>query len=355
MDFFSKKTCKENLNTNFTVDIKIPWVEKYRPKNSEEILLEPFIKQKIEKILETKSIPNMIITGEPGTGKTSTILFLAKQIYGDKYLENVLELNASDDRGLSIINNTIHPFCKKKTSCANDVNITSKYPSHKLVILDEADSITPKAQNLLSNIISEFRKTTRIVFICNDCTQIIESIQSRCMIIKYPRINSDNLYHKIEYICKKELIPYTQNGINTLLFVSDQDIRQSINNLECIYYSFGKLDDKTIYKLVDKPKPYYINEILSNCISNNYIETINIVKNLYYKGYTPNDILLTFMKYLFENNDELNTIKLKEDTKLKIYEIISLSYIRVNGGIDTLLQLCGCISKIFLYLQNEKN
>jgi DNA polymerase III delta prime subunit len=84
------------------------------------------------------------------------------------------------------------------------------------------------------------------------------------------------------------------------------------------------------------------------------MKTMEIVKNLYDKGYTQNDILLTFMKYLFENNDEINKINLKEETKLKIYEIISLSYIRVNGGIDTLLQLCGCISKIFLYLQNEK-
>ena len=349
----------KQLSDDYPINIKIPWVEKYRPKNSREILLEPFIKQKIEKILETKSIPNMIITGEPGTGKTSTILFLAKQIYGDKYSDNVLELNASDDRGLSIINNTIFPFCKKKTGCIiNNENKSNKYPNHKLVILDEADSITPKAQNLLSNIISKFRINTRIVFICNDCTKIIESIQSRCMIIKYPRINTTNLYQKIEYICIKEHIPYTNNGIKTLLFVSDQDIRQSINNLECIYYSFKQLDDKYVYKLIDKPKPYYIAQILQSCYTNDFNHTIDIVKSLYNKGYTPNDILLTFMKYLFENNNiDIQThscnSELKYETKLKIYEIISLSYIRVNGGIDTLLQLCGCISKIYLYLQNE--
>lgn len=357
MNFFTTKANSfDNLpplpNYNI-IDIKIPWVEKYRPKNSQEILLEPFIKQKIEKILETKSIPNMIITGEPGTGKTSTILFLARQIYGDKYAENVLELNASDDRGLSIINNTIYPFCKKKTNCLNGKN-SEKYPDHKLVILDEADSITPKAQNLLSNIISEFRKNTRIVFICNDCTQIIESIQSRCMIIKYPRINSDNLYQKIEYICQKEKVSYTDKGIDTLLFVSDQDIRQAINNLECIYYSFNKLDELTVYKLIDKPKPYYISELIKNCYSGDYVKTINTVKSLYIKGYTPNDILLTFMKYLFESTNNFeNLVKLDEETKLKIYEIISLCYIRVNSGIDTLLQLCGCISKIFIYLQNK--
>ena len=109
-DFFNYNI-KENCET---VNIKLPWVEKYRPKTSDEILLDPFIKEKINKMIEIKIIPNMIITGEPGTGKTSTILYLAKHLYQEKYSEYVLELNASDDRGLMIINNTIHPFCKKK-------------------------------------------------------------------------------------------------------------------------------------------------------------------------------------------------------------------------------------------------
>jgi replication factor C subunit 2/4 len=334
MDFFTHK-----IKLNEEINIKIPWIEKYRPHQSDEILLEPFIKQKIDKILETKVIPNMIITGEPGTGKTSTILFIAKKLYSDVYENNVLELNASDDRGLSIINNTIIPFCKKK------INNSDKYPNYKLIILDEADSITSKAQNLLSNIINLYNKNIRIVFICNDCSQIIESIQSRCIIIKYPRINNTNLYQKIKYICEQENILYDDNGINTLIFVSENDIRQTINNLECIYYSFGKLYENYIYKLIDKPKPYYVNEIIKNCINNNYVETINIIKKLYNNGYTPNDIILTFMKCLFENYIELD-----ENTKLKIYEILSSCYIKINDGNDTLLQLCGCISKIFIYL-----
>jgi len=164
MDFTTNKKKSNNL---LSTQIKTPWVEKYRPTISEDILLDPFIKEKIDNILKEKSIPNMILTGEPGTGKTSTVICLAKQIYNTNINEYVLELNASDDRGLLIINNTIIPFCKKKI----DTNF------HKLVILDEADSITNKAQNLLSNIIAEYRKNTRFVFICNDCSQITESIQ----------------------------------------------------------------------------------------------------------------------------------------------------------------------------------
>ena len=329
----------DNSNKYIDINIKIPWIEKYRPKNSEEILIEPFIKDKINNILLHKSIPNMIITGDPGTGKTSTILFLAKEIYKNYYNDNVLELNASDDRGLQIINSKIYPFCKKK--------ILQSDICHNLIILDEADSITLKAQNLLSNIISEFRSNSRFVFICNNCSHIIESIQSKCMIIKYPKINQYNLQYKINSICINENIKYDLNSINTLLFVSDYDIRQAINNLECIYYSFNELTEDNIYKIIDKPKLYYIINLLNECYNKNFNNSIKIVYNLYNKGYTPNDILLTIMKYLMENDNELS-----EEHKIKIYEITSRYYIVINDSTDTLLQLCGCISKIYQYINN---
>ena len=339
MDFFSNNN---NVDENISIDIKLPWIEKYRPKEENDILLEPFIRHKINKIIENKSIPNMIITGEPGTGKTSTILFLAKKIYKDFFNDNVLELNASDDRGLSIINNTIYPFSKKKINLNKNNN--DEYPNHKLIILDEADSITTKAQNLLSNIMS-LNNNTRMIFICNESSQIIESIQSKCMIIKYPKISYNNLFEKIEKICNLENIKYTTDSIKTLIFVSDNDIRQIINNLECLYYTFNELTIENIYKFIDKPKPFYIEEIINECYNKNYPKTITIVKDLYNKGYTPNDILLTFMKYLFEYDN-----KLEEEIKLNIYKIISYIYMRINNGVDTLLQLCGCIAKIYLYI-----
>jgi replication factor C subunit 2/4 len=329
---------------NSEINIKLPWIEKYRPINCSEIILDSFIKDKINFILESKNIPNMIITGEPGTGKTSTILFLAKHIYTENYSEYVLELNASDDKGLPIINNVIYPFCKKKTT------------QTKLIILDEADSITSKAQNLLSNILSEFINTTRFVFICNNYSQIIESIQSKCMIIKYPKITYNNLFIKVEEICKNENILYDINGINTLLFVSMNDIRQIINNLECIYYSYGSLTEENIYKIIDKPKTYYIKKIIKLCFFKKFKDILIIINELIIKGYTSNDIILTFMKYIFENN-ELDTDLLKYNNnliidffKIKLYEILSEYYIIINENIDSILQLYGCISNIYLYI-----
>ena len=330
-------------NTNKSLNIKLPWVEKYRPKKFEEILLDPFIKTKIVNIFENKSIPNMIITGEPSTGKTSTILYIAKEIYKDNYQNFVLELNASDDRGLSIISNKVYPFCKKNTS---------ENSNTKLIILDEADSITIKAQNLLSNIISEFRTTTRFVFICNDSTQIIESIQSKCIIIKYPKISFNHFYEKIKYICIEENILYDDEGIKALIFVSDYDIRQTINNLECLCYSYGNLTEDNVYLLIDKPTPYYIYMILDNCYKKNFNGSLQIIKELYDKGYSPSDILLSFMKYLFEKNiNEYAYYDVNEEDRLLICNIISEHYIKINSGLDTLLQLSGCIAKIYIEIQ----
>ena len=132
------------------------------------------------------------------------------------------------------------------------------------------------------------------------------------------------------------------------MFVSNNDIRLVINNLECIYYSYGKLNQKNVYKFIDKPKPYYIKNIIKLSLNGKLSESINIVKELFEKGYSPNDILLTFMKFLLNEKYDIS-----EETKLKIYELVSLNYIRVNDGIDTLLQLCGCVSNIFLFIGND--
>ena len=252
-------------------------------KGSSDIILNNFLKIKLNNILKSKQLPNLIIIGEPSTGKTSTILCLAKIIYKDDYENNVLELNASDDRGLTMISSTIQPFCKKK----------SNY--NKLVILDEADSITQKAQNLLNNIIAEYRKNTRFIFICNQNAKISESIQSRCMILKFPKVKKKHIKEKIIEICQNENTEYTDDGVNRLLFFSDYDIRQCINNLECIIYTKNSVTTKTIDNLINVPKIEYIKKIIELCKEKKLDESLLVITKLFNNGYSSNDILLIFI------------------------------------------------------------
>lgn len=140
-DFIGKKIEKDNtVKKNDRPTFNKPWIEKYRPKEVEDLVLEDGTLNKIKKIINDKDMPNIIITGSPGIGKTTTILCIAKKLLGRHFKEGVLELNASDDRGVKTVNESIEYFCKKK------LDISDKYSRHKIILLDEADNMTKKAQ-----------------------------------------------------------------------------------------------------------------------------------------------------------------------------------------------------------------
>jgi replication factor C subunit 2/4 len=335
--YLSKKI--KELENDFKVTKKeksnLPLIDKYRPKKFKNIILNDIIKSKISAIIDMKIMPNMIIVGPPGTGKTSLVTMMAKNMLGNKYTDGILSLNASDNRGLDILNNTIIYFCKKKLIDA-DGN-----PIPKIIIMDEADNITTKAQNMIANMIEEFSKHTRFAFTCNESSKLIESIQSRCLVIYISSLKSNIVSDHLEKICGEEDIKYEKDGLNMIANNCKGDLRASINLLDAISNGFGNITCDNIIKLSYQPNPVKILNLIQECAERNLLKAIDGLHGLKAEGYCGTDILLAMINVLKE-------VGIDEDMRLKYINIISEFYTKVSDGLDTNTQLYGCVSKMIL-------
>lgn len=315
---------------------KQPWIEKYRPSNIDNLILSTSTLNKIKKIIKEKDMPNIIITGPPGIGKTTTVLCIAKNLLGKYFDQGVLELNASDERGIKVVHESIEYFCKKKLDTDNTCS------KHKIVLLDEADNITKKAQQLINNLLKDYNNTTRFAFTCNNSSDIIESIQSRCIIFRYRRLTAKEVHERLEYICKMEKINYTDEGINSIVIISQGDLRKAINNLQITYNGYTDIVPENVYKLCDEPHPVIIQNIFKECKNKKIREALKYIDALNKRGYSKSDIIGSMVNSL----KIIDTSIVDEKTKIKFMEEIAKACLIIGKGISTDLQLTGCIAAL---------
>ncbi|GAA99693.1 uncharacterized protein L969DRAFT_89546 [Mixia osmundae IAM 14324] len=215
-----------------------PWVEKYRPKTIDDISAQENTVRVLRKSLENANLPHMLFYGPPGTGKTSTILALAKQLFGpEAFRTRVLELNASDERGITVVREKIKNFAKIAISPA-----VGDYPCppYKIIILDEADSMTQDAQSALRRIMENYSKITRFCLICNYVTRIIEPITSRCSKFRFKPLDTTNTQKRLEYVCQKEEVQCGEESVQALIRCSEGDLRRAITYLQSASRLYGK-------------------------------------------------------------------------------------------------------------------
>lgn len=211
----------------------IPWVDKYRPTKLTQIIQQTEIINILLNMVKLKNIPHMLFYGPPGTGKTSTIYALATELFGDKIYDRILELNASDERGIGVVRNKITKFAKSSIGSSKDL-----IPPIKLIIMDEADAMTREAQSALRKLM-ETAINTRFCFICNYKSQIIEPIESRCACFRFKLIDDATMSNKLKFISIKEQINLNNDVSELISKLADGDARKAIMILQNLKYIYN--------------------------------------------------------------------------------------------------------------------
>ncbi|CCD45485.1 hypothetical protein ACHAO1_003931 [Botrytis cinerea] len=241
--FFDIKARKAEAASNGTVNAKEeakknnrmqPWVEKYRPKGLGDVTAQDHTITVLQRTLQSSNLPHMLFYGPPGTGKTSTVLALAKELYGPELMKSrVLELNASDERGISIVREKVKDFARMQLSNPSPA-YRQKYPCppYKIIILDEADSMTQDAQSALRRTMETYSRITRFCLICNYVTRIIDPLASRCSKFRFKSLDKGNAVVRVREIADKEGVRLEEGAVEALIKCSEGDLRKAITYLQ---------------------------------------------------------------------------------------------------------------------------
>lgn len=290
------------------------WVEKYRPDNLNEISAQTNVVKCLKSALTTKNIPHLIFFGPSGCGKTSTILALSKELFGsENYTDRIIELNASDERGINVIREKIKTYAKQSIKNIKDA------PPWKIIILDEADTMTTDSQFALRRIMEQYSKITRFCIICNYHNKIIDPIISRCSLFRFKPIDSNKIIEKLNYICTCENIICDYNSLEKIVKISRGDLRKAINLLQKCHNPYNsKISPDLLDEMSGVIPQTIINELMKYIWQKDLNMIDNITDKIFLEGYSLVNQIITFHDYIVNSN--LHSSK-KANILCKIVEI----------------------------------
>lgn len=307
-----------------------------RPRNLEDVIFQDDIVRALKSSLETGNLPHLLFYGPPGTGKTSTILALARQLYGPELFHTrVLDLNASDERGIDVIRTKVKNFAQL-TVGAKPTGYPYPCPPFKLIVLDEADSMTPDAQAALRRTIETFSKVTRFCIICNYVSRIIEPITSRCAKFRFMPLDKDTVKQRLRYICEKEAIQFSDSVIDTIIKLSDGDMRKAITLLQSTARMHGSSERTSSTDVIETAGalPDSVVETLYRAVQSNIFETMQqAVTDVVHAGYSAAQVLSQLHDMVLNRSD------LTDLQKSRIFMEMAQTDFALNDGADEFLQL----------------
>lgn len=342
-----------NIETNAPEAPAIPWVERYRPKSLSEVSHQTEIISTLKNAIETNRLPHLLFYGPPGTGKTSVALALCRQLWHpSQFKRRVLELNASDERGISIVRNKIKHFASLAVGTVSEKGYPN--PPFKIIILDEADTVTPDAQAALRRVIEAHSKITRFILICNYVTRIIEPVASRCAKFRFQPLPPLSMINRLREISTAEHCKYEDDAdgpvLNEILKLSQGDMRRAVTILQSVQALSmgGAIKWENVAEMSGLPPENVIQPLLQSLTSKSFDSMEQAVSNVIAEGYAAQYIIGALLQRVVLEEDS----KIDDIGRAKLSIKIAETDKKLMDGADDYLQLISVCSLV-VRLLNE--
>ncbi len=310
------------------------WAEKYRPRSLDDIVNQEEIVTRLKKFVKEKNMPHLLFAGPPGTGKTTAAHALAHDLYGENYQQYLLELNASDERGIDVIRTKVKEFARSR--------VPGEIP-FKIIILDEADNMTADAQQALRRLMEMYTATTRFILIANYPSKIIEPIQSRCAFFRFTPLKKEDVVNRLRWIAEQENVAYDIEALEVIYEVSEGDMRRAINILQAAS-ALGKVTVEAVYKVIGLAHPREIREMINLALEGRFTEARDKLRQLMVEyGLSGIDIIKQVHREIFGSE-----IKLPEQLRVLIADYAGEIQFRLVEGADDEIQLNAFLARLAL-------
>lgn len=316
--------------------IELPWTEKYRPETLEQIVGQNDITRRLQSYVKNNTMPNLLFSGSAGIGKTSCSVALAKEFFKESFSQNFLELNASDERGIDVVRDTIKNFAR---TLAFDFGF-------KIIFLDESDALTTDAQQALRRTMEKYVRTCRFILSCNYSSKIIEPIQSRCVVFRFSQLNSKAIEGKIKEISKNEKVSIDDKAIEAIVYVSSGDLRKAINVLQASSSTGEKVTEKIVYEVSARARPEEVKEMIKLALSGKFLEARSALDKLIYEyGMSGEDVILQLHRELIDMDEK----EVDSKTKIELVDKIGEYNFRMVEGANERIQLEALLAQFLKY------
>jgi len=324
------------------VAVSGPWVEKYRPKTMDDIAQQDEVVSALRNSLQTGELPNLMFYGPPGTGKTSVALALVQQFYGAEWRSRVKELNASDERGINAVREQVKGFAQLAIG-TTEGDLSKSKARFRVIILDEADSMTHDAQAALRRIMEEFVLQTRFIIICNYVSKIIEPLHSRCSKFRFQPINAKFQCERLQHICEAEGVRLAPGALERLVNISKGDLRASVTMLQTAvsFYGQAHVDENAFFEVACIVPVHRVTDLLKRTsVAKSTDEVLTIVKGFMLDGYSGQQIMAQLLQIV------VNDPHIPDLNKARCATLFSQVEERLVQGSDEELQMFNLFSSL---------